>query len=671
MPHFYNNDLVVTYNELLPFFPSKYALDKAISPERSKRNGIIKVRAGCYKNEALILFDSLDSAIKNAIGDPRKVNHILERYFKEYPEARIFFSNYVFPNGSYLDRSFQEQYIINANILMSAMALEHDRKAERISKGGKTQDVTKTIIKDILSFKTVFETKYHQTFTLPNNEQGLSKKYSKFKKNGLEELLSGKLNNTNSKKVFDHTQDLLKAIFADAKKKPTATQVHRIYNSFINGYMDVINHNTGELYNPKEFKKLSDSTVKKYMATWENAIATLQIRSGDRQVFMGDFKPYHSFDKPKFAGSIISIDDRQPPFKMPNGNRVWFYNGIDLASEAFVCWVHGETKEGIILDFYRQLVRNFTMWGLKLPAELEAEMSLNSSFTNTFLRPGAMFEHVKIEANNARGKRIERYFGNLRYDIEREREGWLARPKALKESNQAGPKEAKRLPYDTIVHGCLKDIEDWNNKPHSVHSHLSRWEVFTQMQNPDLKETQWQSFLPYIGRKTVTSVNTGIIKLNSGLFLLGYNNKIATGDRLINLMKQVEGTQINVYWLDDNNGNVLKALIFEGTRYVCEAVAKPKPQRAKIEQTPEDLEAYALFSAYENTISSFGREGRKAIDKVTIFDNTPKPERKFVMPGLQTMTPPVLNVDDLDQEDDDDDVLELVATQKRSLKDTF
>ncbi|WP_449398500.1 hypothetical protein [Chryseobacterium wanjuense] len=89
-----------------------------------------------------------------------------------------------------------------------------------------------------------------------------------------------------------------------------------------------------------------------------------------------------------------------------------------------------------------------------------------------------MFQNVRIEANNARGKRIERYFGSLRYGSEKEREGWLARPHALSESNQKGSKEVPMLPYERIIEECITDIYDWNNAPHSVDPSKTRWEYF-------------------------------------------------------------------------------------------------------------------------------------------------------------------------------------------------
>jgi len=670
MPYNWNNLYVTTKEELVPACYNTYdALQKAIKRYEGKAYGIKKVQNGGGGHPMLIDFDCLELKMQAIIGDPRKVDHILERFYKIDGEAVTFFTTHTFNDDTYLESEYQEKYIINASVLKACIALRAARIIERSSKGGSSKGVLTSITSDAASFNQTLLIKHKVSHTLPESEKRFKETFKAFEENGYKSLISKHHKNLRSRKVFDRTLDLLKSLFSDETKKPTATKVHRTYSSFIAGYMDVIDPDTGELFNPKEFKSLSDATVKNYMASWENAIATLQKRSGDRQVYMGAFKPYHSFDKPKLSGSIISIDDRQPPFKMPDGNRVWFYNGIDLASEAFVCWVHGKSKEGIILEFYRQLVRNFSDWGLQMPAELEAEMSLNSSFTNTFLRDGAMFQHVKIEANNARGKRIERYFGNLRYDIEREREGWLARPKALKESNQAGPKEAKALPYDTIVHGCLQDIEDWNNKPHSQYPELSRWDYFIQNQNPNLQPTNWPAFLPYIGRETKTSVKTGIVKLQNELFLLGHYSQVATGEKLINLMKQIEGEQVTIYWLDDNEGKVLKALIFLGSRYVCEAIEKPKPNRAKIEQTDKDLADFAIMSAYVATIESFGRTQRKAIDKVVLIDNTSKPAKSFVMPGLKPTQETPIN-SELDQLEDDELVISY-SKYSNSLKDTF
>lgn len=637
MPHIWNNIVVVTKDELVPvWFRSENTLKSTIKRYADKAYGIKKVQIGGNGRQMLISFDSLDKVIQDGLGDPRKLNHILERFYKTDGKAVDFFKRYRFDNGTgeYLDIKYQERYIINASVLQAVIALKTERESQRRTKAGTLKGVFKTLVDDVVSFNEILDKKFGVMHTLPSGEKQFKKVLSDFAGSNYESLISGKHKNQNNLKVNDLTIELLNNLFAGQSNKPTATEVHRQYESFLSGYLQVINTATGEEYQPSAFKALCANTVTNYMAQWTNKIGTHAKRSGDRQKLMAKFKPYHSLIQPKFSGSILSIDDRQPPFKMPDGNRIWFYNGIDLGSEAFTCWVPGKSKEGIIVDFYRQLVRNYATWGINLPNELEAEMSLNSSFVDSFLRDGEMFSHVRIEANNARGKRIEAYYRQLRYKHEKQRTGWLARPHAMSESNQIGGEQVPTLQYGEIVRGCLQDIEDWNNAPHSVHKELSRWEVFLKYQHPNLRPTNYAGILPYIGHKTPTSCNVGIINLNNAEFLLADDGKIALGKTLISLMQQVEGKEIDIYWLDDDHGDVLKALVFIGGKMICEAMPKPIYQRARIEQTDEDIKNRQLMSSYVATIEAFGRRQRQSIDPILIIDNTPKPSKSFVMPGL-------------------------------------
>ena len=314
---------------------------------------------------------------------------------------------------------------------------------------------------------------------------------------------------------------------------------------------------------------------------------------------------------------------------------MWFYNAIDLGSEAFTCWVYGKSKEGIITDFYKQMVRNYAQWGLNLPAELECESNLNASFKDTILKEGNMFQYVRIEANRARSKRIEQYYRPLRYKYEKKRLGWLARPFALSEANQAGPNTKIIIPYDEIVEGCLRDIETWNNSEHSKIKGMSRWDVFLATQNPNTRPINYHGILPYIGERTETSVHAGIIRFRNSEFLLGMDGVIAVGNRLINLMEQCENRDVLIYWLSDNFGGVLKAHIYIGNQFICEAVEKPRYNKARIEQTDEDMINRELMSKYATTIDGFGRRQKNQLDNVTVLDNRKVTiGNSFVMPGL-------------------------------------
>jgi hypothetical protein len=648
MPQFtHNNILVVTADELVPrFYKTKASLSTVVGRDEDRGYGMRKLNNGGGGHNVLIEFDSLPPHIKNELPDPRKGLHVLEHHFNIDKDAVEFYQGWRFWDGSEIDDKIQDTYIANASVLNAIFKLKEARINEILSKGKRPKQIWQTLCADAISFNETLSKKFELTHNLPENYRRFQEAAERYKEAGYEYLISGKHLNTNRLKVDENTLKILESLFATQAYKPNYTEVADAYEGFLSGYVEIINNATGELYNPSDFPKLGKSTVQNYLTKWESKIATFAMRSGDRQKLMGAFKTPHSLDKPKFAGSLISIDDRQPPFEYAKGERVWFYMGIDVASECYINWVYGKTKEGIILDFYRQLVRNFAEWGLPMPAEVEAESSLNSSFTSTFLKEGNMFQYVRIEANNARGKIIERYNGIVRYMKEKKREGWIARPFARSESNQQGSQPVKQIPYERIIAECLQEIQDWNNSPHTIYTDKTRWEVFCEMQNPNIKSTNWRGIIPHLGYKTQTSCNVGSVKLQGRDFLLGDNGKICTGESLINLMKMVEGEQLDVYWLDDNDSKVLKAYAYIGSKCVCELIAKPTYAKARIEQTEKDLIARELMSSYVATIEAFGRNQRKSIDKVTVIDNrTTVLNNKFQIRDLNRSTVMTPNVD--------------------------
>jgi hypothetical protein len=662
-----NGKVGITALEIIPFYGTWSNVEKKL-----QRGQLTRLQRGGNGRILLIDFDTLEQSIQYALGDPRNIGHVFEKYYRTDREAVNFYRQHQLTDGSYLAADHQDRYIINASVLKAIINFRADIEKERKRKGANLLGIPEVLRVHTIDFQKTLKAKHKDEHTLPESLKHFKRVLNDFEKKGYTSLISGKHGNDNSRKVYDNTIALLESMFAKDNTKPTATDVHRRYDDFIAGHPEIINNTTGEVFNPAEFKPLSKTTVTNYLSDWQSAIGTHAIRSGDRQKYMQAFKPHHSLNKPNFAGSIISIDDRQPPFKMPDGKRIWFYNGIDLGSEAFTTWVYGKSKENIILDFYRQMVRNYAAWGLCLPAELEAEMSLNSSYVDTFLQEGAMFQHVRIEANNARGKRIEAYYRPLRYALEKKREGWLARPFARDESNQAGSHEVKAMYYDDIVEGCLQDIETWNNMPHSVHTHLSRWEVFMQMQHPNLKPINYKAILPFLGYPTKTSCNVGIIKLQGGEYLLGENGEVCVhSEKLISLMKRVEGHNVTVYWLDGNDGKVIKALVYIGNTLMCEAVAKPRYNRAKIEQTPKDHEAREIMSKYVAIIEAYGRNRKRAIEPVTTLDNTPAPNKTFIIPGLKVNAVKAFASGEVMPEPDKYDDFLQYPTIKRQLKDRF
>lgn len=664
----FNNTWAVPLHSLVPaFYANANALKQEVHRYKDKEYGIKKLQSGGRGRAMLISYDSLAPHIKTALGDPRATAHLMDNFYATSKEAVAFYTSYTYNDGQYLSIELQEEYITNASVLIAAAALKAARISQRKALGGSGKGIMQTVCNDVQSFNASLKIKHDVVHTLPASLKRFKELLDGFFDEAgaccFAKLVSKKVGNKNSLKVKDNMLSLLNDLFATLGHKPTRTEVARMYDAFLRGYTDVIDSDTGEMYIPSEFKALSYNTITNYLGQWQQRIAAHHLRSGNRQVYMGNYTPAHKLDKPQFAGSLISIDDRQPPFYYDKEHRVWFYMAIDLGSEAWTTWVWGKSKEGLILDFYRQLVRNYNEWGINLPLGIECESSLNSSYVNTILKPGVMFQDVRIEANNARGKRIERYFGALRYGAEKQRTGWMGRPSARKEDNQLGAQGKQIIPFNEIVQGCLKDIEEWNNAPHTSDPNKTRFEHFLSTQNINTVPTNYHALLPHLGYCTITSCNVGTVKLNGTTFLLADKGKVATGDTLIRLMKKVEGCTINVYWLDDNDGAVFVAHAYLNGTMQCELVAQPSYSRAKAELTQEGIQARALMSSYVATIESFRKQALASITQVTVVDNGTRPELKktFQIRGLERYLPtdpgaPTVILPDLDGTDDDDTV---------------
>ena len=665
MPQFKDNILVVTKDELLaardkngnPFFNNWIHLSTTLYRYKDKTCGLKRVgRGGGKGNPVYIAFDSLSTEMQDAIGDPRKGEHIITHYFEIDNDAVEYFNRVRTKSGSLEDRKKRE-YVTNASLLNAGLLLSEARRAEWISKGKTAmRSLDATVCRDLLSFESILKKRYQRDFDLPKNPKRLVDKLREYRQQEGEErynyLINGQYGNKNAAIKTERQKSLLESMFMSQKHKPTPTEVARQYDAFLNGYVEVISCSTGEVFDPKEFGKLGLSTITGYLAEWQSRIATYSKRAGNRQQFISNFIPYASMLHPEYAGSIISVDDRNPPFWYVQGKRMWFYCAYDIGSGAFTTWVYGKSKEGIISDFYRQMVRNYAEWGMCLPAEIECESSLNSSFRDTLLSEGAMFRYVRMEANKARGKYIERVWEMQRYGKEKEREGWLARPNSLRESNQKSDEDTPIIPYEEIAGNCLEDIVNWNNSAHpnqEKYPGKTRWDVFLENQHPDLKPINWNMILPYIGYKTETSCKAGTIKLQRKEFFLGLNGKISTGDELINLMELVDGKELDVYWLDGNDGEVLRALVYQrgGNCMVCEAHIKPSFHRAKIEQTAQDRENMSLVMSYIQTINGYISRRKAEIEKVLVIDHRDTTlNHKFTIPGINTQR---YNVDPLEE----------------------
>lgn len=641
MPHEWNNMIVVTKEELIPdFFPSWEALKQRLWRDSTKTYGIHRAREGKGQgNKVLIAYDTLPKDWRKQLGDPRKKDCSLERFFWEDQDAVSYFRDVCPGKYGTIAPERQKEYVLDASVLKAAIRWRSEHYEECVKHNLPVKNTYKVLSTVVNNFNAWRGINKLPQFKLPTNPISLKRKIERFEAEGYSSLLKG-YDNNNRGKAVERTLDLLDSMFAHQTFKPSPAEVYRQLSAFLSGYVEIISNETGEVFDPKSFSKVSQRTVTMFLNSWDSSVATSRKRTGNRQIRLGQFVPFEQLEHPKFAGSIISVDDRQPPFEYKKGTRMWFYLGIDLGSEAITTWVYGTSKEGIILDFYRQMVRNYAEWGLPLPDGIECESNLNTAYREGFLKSGNMFQEVRIEANSARSKRCEGYWKPLRYQVEKKHAGWIARPFARNEANQVGTKEKEIVPYDKLVEQSLRDIEDWNNMECSIYEGKTRWEILFEKQNPkNNRPIPYRSILLTLGYKTKSSVSmSGQVRFRSSIFLLADSGELATGDKLIGYMQVLAGKNIDIYWLDGNNGECLAAIVClrDTTRVVCELVEQPRTARAKIEETEEQARNRELFARYRNTLEGYSKRRYHSIEKVTVIDHRETTlNRKFRMPGLK------------------------------------
>lgn len=620
---------------------------------RSARHHGIKLRAGLGKgNEVLIAWSYIcnrepewKDLLISKFGDPIVEHNPLEEHFILDGKARVHFNTH----HPEFEPQQVTQYTIDASTWQAFERLKIARETMIKGKGNSSRGkLWPSLIKDLRAFKSHLKKEYGFEHKLPLSERRLRPYFKGFSDFSYEYFTDMRGRTSNAAKVTPLMLEIWRDIYAGQKGvKPDYTKVHSIYEAFLAGVVDVLVNDTGEAYdrtNP-DFVRVDRTTVYNHQTDWQNRVYTHYKRSGNRQRYLGDYVPHAKMKQPEYAGSIISVDDRQPPFKYANGagNRMWFYLAQDLGSEAFTTWVYGDTKEGIIDQFYKQMVRNYADWGVALPDAIECESALNSSFRDSFLSPGAMFNNVRIIANDARSKRIERTFEELRYRIEANETGFIPRVTNKSEHNQERPDKIPFIPKEDIVRMELRIIWEWNNSLHSnqeLHPGMTRWDVFIDKQHPKLSPTNWRGFMPFLGECEESSMKLGRIRLQGKSRVVGSNGEVYLGDKLLNVMAQIEGKEVQVRWIRGNNGDVLKALVYNRNVFVCELLDDLPYHRAQIEQTDKCRENMALTSAYRKTVEAFISRKSKEINSITIIENQPKKlGSRFVMPELEMYTP--------------------------------
>jgi len=256
--------------------------------------------------------------------------------------------------------------------------------------------------------------------SLPASVRNLRTKYKQYMENGYRGLIHSNYFNNHARKVTANVEHLLLSLCV-ASNNPYSEWVWMQYLRFISGEIDVANTKTGELFNREDFFddkgepiSISESTVWNYLNNPANKLIIDSVRLSYHD-FNHLIRPHYHREAPRFSLSKVSLDDRELPRKMHDGNRVKAYYAYDVCSGVLLGAAYSKKKDtDLFVNCLREMFRTLDGMGLGLPLEMEVENHLVRQFEEDLFKAGVVFPFVRWCAPQTRRKNTPNSLTNKR-----------------------------------------------------------------------------------------------------------------------------------------------------------------------------------------------------------------------------------------------------------------
>lgn len=556
--------------------------------------------------------------IKLKYGDMKEdvIRNWLGSHYHIDAKAREFYTRFRFDNGDALPPEHIQEYTVNASVIEAVMRAMED--ATFMRKAMKAGPVNWGELAGAISY-------YQAEFghTLPVSSNRFKKRVNDFKANGYESLISRKFMNQNRRKVTYDIERLLLSIDAQPEQ-PFNTTVWEQYNLFVQGELELYDPETGEVLNPTDFTDkdgnplvLSPATVANYLNNPKNKALRGKLHMSQWD-FNNAYRPYHLRSIGEYSLSKVSLDDRDLPRPMKDGNRVKAYYAYDVVSGAVVGYAYNRYKTTeLFLDCMRNMFQTLDRNGMYIPAELEVEHHLVSDFADGLMQAGTVFPLIRwCNPGNSREKRAEHKNREKKYGVEKRTQVGIGRWYAKLEANR--PKEekvydeknntykVKTYSYEELVADDIRAIETFNAQPHPNQKRypgMSRWDVLCAHQNPNLAPWDKAVLYRFIGQHTETT-----IRQNTYCTVM-YNQYGLPSPEIIEKLEP-RNYKVDAYYLPDADGTINEVYIYQNGRYIatCKPVARYNENTA--EQTEYDKAAYTEQSKYVAQFDKMMKDGK-------------------------------------------------------------
>lgn len=611
-----------------------------------RENWIVSRRA-CPGQPALIDWDSMPARFKNAVialeGDPKKIllKSFLEQNIKPDQAASKFFNEYELQDGRRLIQTNPEaahEYYNNAIVLNAINVVLSRRRGKRNALTNSTTGLWQTVIDELKNLNLK-----QYPHTLPQSERKLQDKYRKYMKEGYQSLIHRNFCNNHSRKVNESLEWLILSIYV-MTNNPYSSWVHDEYLKFLGGGVDFIDTRTGELFNRMDFHDdkgpiiISEATVWNYINNPKNRAIVDSIRKGYHR-FGSENRPHYHRHSAVYSLSKVSLDDRDLPRKLHNGQRVKAYYAYDVASGVLLGAAYSLKKDAnLFVNCIRDMFRFLDRRGYGLPLEMEVENHLVRQFEDDLMKAGVLFPFVRWCApTNSQEKHAEQFNRQKKYGYEKRYQDGIGRWYLRQEANVTKGERVydeelhgyvikeKTYSYEELVADDLKSIDLYNNGLHrnqKQYGGKSRMQVFEQMINPAaLTEINRAVLLKYIGEKTETS-----IRRNQYVRVQYENYQLSSPAVLSKLLPNRHDVQS--YYLPNESGSITEVYLYQNDEFICRAAKINTFTTATAEKTEFDNLYMTEQAKYISQFDKMTKEGGKDLARIRFM----KPENFDELP---------------------------------------
>ncbi|HRO76499.1 MAG TPA: hypothetical protein PLP27_10170 [Crocinitomicaceae bacterium] len=615
---FYGPVLCVRGNFLFEEMMTRYTYDYHVN-----KGNLFVVRQGKGKNNySLIEFESINipglkQQIETMYPLPNETYNPLKELIKPDNAAISYFATqYRKPDGSSLPLAKQQEYATTAILLN---AIHQFIKANFKRKKSWIWQTVKESLERLEGYK--------HTIKL-TNERVIERTYKRYMDKGYISIIHGGVGNANGATVTDEMNNLIMSLYV-TKNNPFAVMVHRMYMQFLGGVLDIVNRETGELYNPDDFVAISEGTIYNIINNPKNRALADRYRMGSL-AFNNTHRPHHHRHAPVFALSKVSMDDRDLPRKMTDGKRVKAYYAYDVASHAIIGASYSKDKDTkLFIDCMKDMLQFCKTNEVGIPMELEVEHHLVNNYKNDLMKAGTCFPFVRwCAAGNSQEKRAEHFNKEKKYGFEkRYQEGigrWYAKNPAYRtvvekifDSENNNYKD-KKYEYAQLVAEDREIINEYNN---SLHPNQKKYKGMTRMQvllnnvNPNCAKFDEVIWARYVGKHTTTT-----IKRNQYMRVQYADYTLPAVD-MMDLL-QTNNYEVDAYYLPNEQGEIESIFIYQNDQFICECPKIEKYNEATAEHTEADKKQIGIQARYVKSFDERIKKAKESISKLEVLQNS-------------------------------------------------